>query len=180
MCGHASANKSHLNIHMESHEKTKTFICEQCGKSFGTKFFLNQHIASVHVKQKPFKCTHCEQFFAYKDNLKKNIASVHENKKPFDCPKCEKSFSRKDSMNNRICTMYKFMTRRKTLNVPNVRLNFLWKKDLTHTLNKFMDEFLSSIIKQVNDTCKNVYDTDLEQISRRSWSTFERSFKLLS
>lgn len=57
-----------------THEKRRTFKCENCSKEFSDKSNLNTHLRT-HSKEKPFKCPTCGQYFSTKGNLKD-----HENR----------------------------------------------------------------------------------------------------
>ena len=52
------------------HEKTTTFRCEICGKSFINKANLARHIGVVHEGKKAYKCEICDDRFSQKGTIK--------------------------------------------------------------------------------------------------------------
>ena len=71
-----------------AHEKVKDHACEICGKSFGIKTHLENHIKTVHERIKDFKCELCHKAFASKANLDTHLKTVHNGLKnfgPFSC-----------------------------------------------------------------------------------------------
>uniref|UniRef100_A0A182PEZ3 Protein krueppel n=1 Tax=Anopheles epiroticus TaxID=199890 RepID=A0A182PEZ3_9DIPT len=73
--------------------------CDVCGKTFGRKEHLVQHLKS-HIGLRPFKCetAGCNKSFSRKEHLLRHTVS-HTGQKMFDCDKCHKHFSRKDNLN---------------------------------------------------------------------------------
>ena len=72
-----------------NHEKKNTPDCLICCKSFGRKYELKKHIATVHEGVKPFKCSNCDVSFSRKNSLTRHIASTHAGKKPLKCSICD-------------------------------------------------------------------------------------------
>ena len=70
-------------------EKKNTPDCLICCKSFGRKYELKKHIATVHEGVKPFKCSNCDVSFSRKNSLTRHIASTHAGKKPLKCSICD-------------------------------------------------------------------------------------------
>ena len=66
---------------LDMHEKTTTFRCEICGKSFINKTRLAVHIGAVHEGKKPFKCDICDYSSSQKGHMKTHVESVHEGRK---------------------------------------------------------------------------------------------------
>ncbi|XP_042855473.1 zinc finger protein 568-like [Penaeus japonicus] len=89
--------------HREGHEelrnydkRTKSFVCEVCGKKFLCKSYLTKHMR-VHTKEKLYSCEVCEKTFSHKRNLVKHIR-VHTKERPYICEVCEKAFSQKQHL----------------------------------------------------------------------------------
>ena len=64
------------------HENVRNFSCEQCGKTFKAKKYLDGHVKIHHDRSSDFKCNYCGKIFGYKSNLETHIKSVHETPKP--------------------------------------------------------------------------------------------------
>uniref|UniRef100_A0A9J7YFS5 Uncharacterized protein n=2 Tax=Cyprinus carpio carpio TaxID=630221 RepID=A0A9J7YFS5_CYPCA len=70
------------------------YICGQCGKSFGTKVKIYQHLR-IHSKKN--KCQECKESFPDRQQLKDHVR-IHLGKKRFMCNLCGKSCLRKEEL----------------------------------------------------------------------------------
>ena len=70
--------------------KPKEFICQVCGKDFGSARYLKNH--SLQHKQPCFTCEHCGKQFSHKGTLKTHL-DLHAGRS-FQCDLCPKSFPR--------------------------------------------------------------------------------------
>lgn len=65
--------------------RSRPFICEECGKAFGTKGALKEH-QITHSEDAPFACSFCEKRFKNLPRLKTH-EDIH-NDTQYICPIC--------------------------------------------------------------------------------------------
>uniref|UniRef100_A0A182S9U7 C2H2-type domain-containing protein n=1 Tax=Anopheles maculatus TaxID=74869 RepID=A0A182S9U7_9DIPT len=75
--------------------------CGLCGKSFGEKFGLRQHMRIMHADTKPFKCPECRKRFTKENTLLIHLR-VHISNRPFMCIICYKTFTRATALNGHL------------------------------------------------------------------------------
>ncbi|XP_035915753.1 zinc finger protein 865-like [Anopheles stephensi] len=75
--------------------------CGLCGKSFGEKFGLRQHMRIMHADTKPFKCPECRKRFTQENALLIHLR-VHVSNRPFMCIICYKTFTRATALNGHL------------------------------------------------------------------------------
>ncbi|XP_067931610.1 uncharacterized protein [Watersipora subatra] len=76
------------------HEKVKPFSCELCGKMFGTRFLVKEHMEShknLQDRNRPWKCQICNQAFFKKLPLDEHMAK-HMGTPQYQCDQCPKKF----------------------------------------------------------------------------------------
>ncbi|XP_061878242.1 zinc finger protein 287-like isoform X2 [Entelurus aequoreus] len=72
------------------------FRCTQCGKLFGKKLNLTNHMKR-HTMNKHFQCSHCAKLFVAKNDLKVHMR-IHTGEKPYSCSVCGNRFSQKGTL----------------------------------------------------------------------------------
>lgn len=77
-------------------EKSTTFQCDQCEKSFGKMQHLRNHFQASHSGN-AFTCDNCQRSFSYKSALDRHLKIVHQ--KIHDCSKCKLKFNSNFDLN---------------------------------------------------------------------------------
>lgn len=62
----------------ETLPKEKSHKCEQCGKMFGSKGHLNEHILGVHDRSSVTNCPVCHKSFNTAKRMKKHLFNAHK------------------------------------------------------------------------------------------------------
>ena len=91
VCGKGFGSKEQLLNHMMVHRNRKPHVCEICEKSFCSPGNLKTHIM-IHTGQKPHSCEKCGKRFTTLGNLKTHSV-VHTAEKPHACQVCGKGFT---------------------------------------------------------------------------------------
>ncbi|KAM4626597.1 zinc finger protein 142 [Discoglossus pictus] len=86
-CDYCTNRADALRVHRETrHRETRSFICEQCGKAFKTRFLLKTH-HKKHSEEKPYICGVCQRGFRWPAGLRHHYLT-HTNQQPFFCQYC--------------------------------------------------------------------------------------------
>lgn len=86
-CKYCTNRADALRIHKETrHREARSFICEQCGKAFKTRFLLKTHLKK-HSEEKPYVCNVCYRGFRWAAGLRHHYLT-HTNEHPFFCRYC--------------------------------------------------------------------------------------------
>lgn len=81
--------------------KEKTHKCDTCGRMFGRKDQLTQHIRVVHDKMARHSCPYCKYRTHCQRNLTRHIAT-HTGDKMFKCTVCDYTAVRKECLTEHI------------------------------------------------------------------------------
>lgn len=84
---------------------TSCYICDICHKNFTEKYYLSDHIQSVHLKVKSFPCKICGLVSSTSSNRRKH-EKLHDNKFSFVCHECNKSFKEKGGLKAHITSVH--------------------------------------------------------------------------
>ena len=91
--------KHHIKTHQDDYVPPQ-FGCDQCEKSFTTKYVLQTHVDQVHKGNVPeWLCTTCGKKFKQKHSLAEHNL-IHTGERPFECKICHKTFRHKGSRVN--------------------------------------------------------------------------------
>ncbi|NXS61271.1 ZN142 protein, partial [Brachypteracias leptosomus] len=86
-CEYRTNRADALRVHKETrHREARSFICEQCGKAFKTRFLLKTHLKK-HSEEKPYVCKACGRAFRWAAGLRHHYLT-HTNQHPFFCRYC--------------------------------------------------------------------------------------------
>ena len=93
-------------------------VCEECKKTFATKFSHDRHIAEIHNRSayNSIPCPKCPKFFPRKENLKDHLAAHHNEHGPrnifnecmgIGCDHCEKTFENMRSLQRHVTEQHR-------------------------------------------------------------------------
>ncbi|XP_058450250.1 zinc finger protein weckle-like isoform X2 [Malaya genurostris] len=82
--------KLHEYVHLPSDQKM-VHPCSYCDKKFSKLVNVQAHIKAVHIGERPYICEECGKAFGTKGALKEHQIT-HSDEKPFQCIHCPKRF----------------------------------------------------------------------------------------
>lgn len=82
--------KLHEAVHLPSDQKM-VHPCNYCDKKFSKLVNVQAHIKAVHIGERPYICEECGKAFGTKGALKEHQVT-HSDEKPFQCSHCPKKF----------------------------------------------------------------------------------------
>lgn len=89
-CGKTYSNAKGLKRHIQAvHSKIKPYVCSVCGHSSACKAMLALHLRQ-HTGEKPHACTHCDYRTGDHNTLRRHMMR-HTGERPYKCPYCSYS-----------------------------------------------------------------------------------------
>ncbi|KAF5299352.1 hypothetical protein FQA39_LY02525 [Lamprigera yunnana] len=95
-CERSFPLKQLLEIHMQIHQRERSFTCEECNRKFFTKYDLSKHILT-HSGLKPFSCVVCNKTFS-RESLLHRHEKIHIEVPKYMCTICERTFLTKEDL----------------------------------------------------------------------------------
>ncbi|KAK7469615.1 hypothetical protein BaRGS_00035831 [Batillaria attramentaria] len=95
-CGKKFARQELLDSHINCiHSDSKPFQCSRCGKQFGCKKYMLDHMA--RCGRQPYKCDACNMAFRDRAARRDHISKYHEGQQFFTC-QCGKVYGWRSSL----------------------------------------------------------------------------------
>ncbi|KAF5399032.1 hypothetical protein PHET_07703 [Paragonimus heterotremus] len=91
-----------LREHMEMHNNSGKFKCDQCPKTFSRCSARDKHLRT-HTGEKPFVCEHCSKAYRQRVHLNEHLRS-HTGIRPYVCRLCGFSLASKSLLNRHLGT----------------------------------------------------------------------------
>lgn len=85
ICEKTFKRRTHLNIHLFTHNDHRPHVCKTCNKSFTHSYFLKQH-EYIHSTQKDYSCPICQKEFTVRRYFRLHVRN--HNKNPYKCDAC--------------------------------------------------------------------------------------------
>lgn len=96
-CGKHFGTAATLNLHVLTHTGERPHACDLCDKTFSLSNNLSVHKRNVHFGIRSHRCDECGKQFACKRNLQYHLGT-HKKEKPYPCEKCDKTFPQQENL----------------------------------------------------------------------------------
>lgn len=94
----AVANGTTTTDQLSQQQKIDGNVCDICGKSFTTKYFLKKH-KRLHTGEMPYTCSICGKTFTFQQSYHKHLL-YHSDEKPHVCTTCGRAFKELSTLHN--------------------------------------------------------------------------------
>ncbi|KYN31515.1 Zinc finger protein 16 [Trachymyrmex septentrionalis] len=109
MCGKTYANSKCLKNHIQAvHSKLRPYVCNVCGHASARKAMLQMHLRQ-HTGDKPFSCEICDYKTGDHNTLRRHIMQ-HTGFRPYKCPHCSYSAIQSSSYKNHLKSRHPLMS----------------------------------------------------------------------
>ena len=150
-CPKTFGSKYKLKKHMNQiHREIGDHHCVTCKKNFWDKRPLEDHIKTVHLKILSFKCNTCFVLFSNRGNMVRHIKDVHQKTKNFRCVICDLCFSQNTSLQGHMKKNHSNKTAGNTAEKKNQRFHG-WK-GVEISLSHQNGVALATLIAEVEDS----------------------------
>lgn len=109
-CEFATGHLSVITIHMNRHEKTLIYECDECGRGFSTEYLMNTH-KQIHSGIKRYQCDFCNKKFATENYKNCHMKYNHSEeltgvKNIYKCHICYREFSFEKSLTRHLSVIH--------------------------------------------------------------------------
>ncbi|XP_044767010.1 zinc finger protein 91-like isoform X6 [Coccinella septempunctata] len=109
-CEFSTGHLSVITAHLDRHEKTLVYECDECGRGFSTEYLMKTH-KQIHSGIKRYQCEFCPKKFATENYKNCHMKYNHSEeltgvKKIYKCPVCYREFSFEKSLTRHLSVIH--------------------------------------------------------------------------